>query len=70
MRLRERMGSQRSVFIWKAVVVMSVALAGRRCGGEGRSGGRRREYDQMWACGRTSVPEKQRSLQTKGRLNL
>lgn len=64
------MGSQRSVFIWKAAVVMNVALAERRCGGEGRSGGRRREYDQMWACGRTSVQEKQRCLQTKGRLNV
>lgn len=64
------MGSQRSVFIWKAVVVMNPALAGRRCGGEGHSGGRRRECDQMWACGRTSVQEKLRCLQTKGRLNV
>ncbi len=44
---------------------MTVALAGRRCGGEGLAGESRRESDQMWAYGRTSVQEKQRCLQTK-----
>lgn len=69
------MGSQRlnttDVFVWKAVLLMSLALAQRSCGGEGRLGGKRRENDQMWAYGMTSVQEKQRCLQTKvGRLNV
>lgn len=61
--------AQYNVFVWKAIVVMNVALAGRRCGGECHSGGRRREYDRMWAYGRTSVQKKQRCLRTRvGRL--
>lgn len=49
---------------------MNAALAGRRCGGEGRSGGRRREYDQMWAYGRTSVQEKQICMLKERKLNV
>jgi len=39
-------------------------------GVEGLWGGKRRKNDQMWAYGRTCVQEKQRCLQTKGRLNV